>query len=150
MSTAIRSSAFSFVGALLYLSILLAVWNLSKLLRFFFSFTFFIVINFCLYVGLLQFCGVLFFFSFLFLNFNVQFFKTYYYFSTFILCLLSPLFFSLYRQSLMYINLLYLPLFNFAYLFLLSFLSTFVNFGFIAFLPTWHLALVLFSSLCFS
>ena len=49
----------------------------------------------------------------------------------------------------MYINLLYLPLFNFAYLFFLSFpLNIFVSFVFTALFPTWHLALVLFSSLC--
>ena len=51
----------------------------------------------------------------------------------------------------MYINLLHQPLLNFAYLFFLSFpLNIFVNFVFIALFPTWHLALVSFSSLCFS
>jgi len=54
----------------------------------------------------------------------------------------------------MYINLIYLPLFNFAYLFFLFFLSIplnkFVSFVFITLFPTWHLASVLFSSLCFS
>ena len=51
----------------------------------------------------------------------------------------------------MYINLLYLPLFNFAYLFFLSFpLNIFVSFIFIALFPNWHLALVLFSSLYLS
>ena len=51
----------------------------------------------------------------------------------------------------MYTNLLYLPLFNLAYLFFLSFpLTVFVSFIFIALFPTWHLALVLFSSLCFN
>ena len=53
----------------------------------------------------------------------------------------------------MYIN-LHLPLFNFAYLFFLFFLSfplnIFVSFVFTALFPTWHLALVLFSSLCFN
>ena len=49
----------------------------------------------------------------------------------------------------MYINLLYLPLFNFAYLFFLS-SQHFVSFIFIALFPNWHLVLVLFSSLCFS
>ena len=52
----------------------------------------------------------------------------------------------------MYIN-LHLPLFNFAYAFFLFFLSIplniFVSFIFFAFFPNWHLALVLFSSLCF-
>ena len=67
------------------------------------------------------------------------------------LCLLSPLLFSPCSQSLMYINILHLLLFNFAYLFFLSFpLNIFVSFVFIALFPTWHLALVLFSSLCFS
>ena len=54
----------------------------------------------------------------------------------------------------MYINLLHLPLGNFACLFFLFFLSfplnIFVSFVFIALFPIWHLALVLFSSLCFS
>ena len=50
----------------------------------------------------------------------------------------------------MYIN-LHLPLFNFAYLFLLSFpLNIFVSFVFIVVFSTWHLPLVLFFSLCFS
>ena len=54
----------------------------------------------------------------------------------------------------MYTNLLHLPLFNFAYLFFLFFLSfplnIFVSLIFIALYPNWHLGLVLFSSLCFS
>ena len=52
----------------------------------------------------------------------------------------------------MYINLHPpLSLFNVAYLFLLSFpLKILVSFVFIASFPTWHLAFVLFSSLCFS
>ena len=51
---------------------------------------------------------------------------------------------------------LYLPVFNFIYLFFLFFfflsfpLNLFVSFIFIALFPNWHLALVLFSSLCFS
>ena len=50
----------------------------------------------------------------------------------------------------MYIN-LHLPLFNFAYLFFLSFpLNIFVSFIFSALFPSWHLALILFSALCFS
>ena len=52
----------------------------------------------------------------------------------------------------MYIN-LHLPLFNFVYLVFLFFLSfplnVFVSFIFIVIFPNWHLALVLFSSLCF-
>ena len=55
---------------------------------------------------------------------------------------------------LIYINLIYLLLFNFACLFFLFFLSfslnIFVSFIFIALYPNWHLGLVLFSSLCFS
>ena len=52
----------------------------------------------------------------------------------------------------MYINLLYLPLFNFAYLFFLSSLSSkhICYFIFGALFPNWHLVLVLFFSLCFS
>ena len=54
----------------------------------------------------------------------------------------------------MYINLLHLPLFNFAYLFFLFFLSfplnIFVSLTFIALYPKLHLTLVLFSSLWFS
>ena len=54
----------------------------------------------------------------------------------------------------MYINLLYLPLFNFAYLFFHFFLcfplNIFVSFIFITLSPNWHLALVLFSILCFN
>ena len=50
----------------------------------------------------------------------------------------------------MYINHLYLPLFNFVYIFFLFFLSFLLNilvsFNFIALFPTWHLALVLLSS----
>ena len=50
----------------------------------------------------------------------------------------------------MYINHLYLPLFNFVYIFFLFFLSfplnILVSFNFIALFPTWHLALVLLSS----
>ena len=52
----------------------------------------------------------------------------------------------------MYINFLHLPLFNFAYVFfpfVLSFpLNIFVRFVLIALFSTWHLDLVLFSSLC--
>ena len=62
------------------------------------------------------------------------------------LTLLSPL-----QLILMYINLLYLPLFNFAYLFFLFFpLNIFVSFIFAALFPSWHLVFVLFSSLGFS
>ena len=66
------------------------------------------------------------------------------------LCLLFLLLFS--PAVNLYINLLHLPLFNCAYLFFLSFLplNIFVSFVFIALFPTWHLGLVLFSSLCLS
>ena len=51
----------------------------------------------------------------------------------------------------MYINLFYLPTFNFAYLFFLSFpLNIFVSFIFIALFPNWHLALLLLSSCAFT
>ena len=66
-------------------------------------------------------------------------------------CLLLLLFFSHCSQSLIYINLLYLPLWNFAYLFFLSFLlNIFISFIFTTLFPNWHLALVLFSSLYFT
>ena len=97
-------------------------------------------------------CFVSFFFS-LFYNFN--FFKPTIFFLHLFLCLPSLLFFSPYSSSLMYINLLHLPLFNFAYLFFLSFLSfissqhicEFCFHCFITQLAPW---LVLFSSLCFN
>ena len=51
----------------------------------------------------------------------------------------------------MHINLLHLPLFNFAYLVFLSFLlNVLVSFIFIAFFHSWHLSIVLFSSLWIS
>ena len=51
----------------------------------------------------------------------------------------------------MCLNLLHLPLFNFAYLFFLSFpVNLFLSFIFTASFPNWHLALVLLSSLCIS
>ena len=49
------------------------------------------------------------------------------------------------------INLLNLHLFNFAYLLFLSLhLNIFVSFVFITLFPSWHLGLILFSSLCFA
>ena len=113
----------------------------------------------------LQFCGVFLFspfllsssifFSFLFfmiLSFN--FLKTVIFFLPLFLCLPFLLCFPPCSYSLMYVNPLHLPLFNFAYLFFLVFLSfplnIFVSFIFIALFPTWHLALVSFSSLCLS
>ena len=70
---------FPLSAPLLQLSILLALWNLIKLLRFLFSFILFfsqshflLLHNLCLYVRLLQFRGVFLFFSlfktFIFLN----------------------------------------------------------------------------------
>ena len=91
-------------------------------------------------------CFPFFFFSF----FLILIFKNYY-FSTFIPLFAFPTVLFPYSYSLMYINLLYLSLSNLAYLFFLSFLSSFkifVTFIFTALFPNWHLALVLFSSLC--
>ena len=114
---------------------------------------FIVVINLCLYVGLLQFYGVFFSFflffllPFSFLFFIILIFKSIIFFLHLFLCLPLLLFFSLCSYSLMYINLLHLPLFKFAYLFFLSFpLNIFVSSIFIALFPNWHLALVLFSS----
>ena len=91
------------------------------------------------------------FLFFIILTFN--FFKPIIFFLHIFLCLPFLLFFSPCSSSLMYIN-LHLPLFNFAYLFFLFFLSfplnILVHFAFITLFPTWHLALVLFSSLCLS
>ena len=106
-----------------------------------------VVINLCLYVGLLQFCGVsLFFLSF----FNFTILNLLLFFFTFIPLFAFPtVLFPM--QLILYIHLLHLRLFNFPYLFFLSFpLYIFVSFVFIALLP--HLApcLILFSSLCFS
>ena len=113
-------------------------WAFAVLWSFFFLFPFFFLLPCC------------FFFS-LFYNFNFQFLKTYYIFSTFIPLFAFPtvlfpvqLIFNVYKSSST-------PLFNFTYLFFLSFpLNVFVNFVFIALFPTWHLPLVLFSSLCFN
>ena len=123
-----------------------------------YSVTLFIVAkNLCLHIGLLQFCGVFhsffpfsfFFLFFLFYTFN--FLKPIIFFLHLFLCLPFLLFISPCSYCLMYINLLHLPLFNFVYSFFLSFpLNIFVMFIFIALFPTWHLALVLFSSLCVS
>jgi len=87
--------------------------------------------------------------SFIFLLKN---FKIYYYFSTFIPLFAFPtVLFPLQLIYNVYINLLHLPQFDFAYLLFLSFrLNIFVSFIFIVLFPNWHLTLVLFSSLCFS
>jgi len=99
------------------------------------------------------FCGVSLFFFFLppfssfFTVLIFNFFNLLYFFLHLFLCLPFLLSFSPCSQPLMYINLLYLPLSNFAYLFFLSFpLKIFVRFVFIALFPTWQLALALFSS----
>ena len=130
--------------------------------------TFIAVINLCLYVGLLQFWSVFlcfpfffllpFFFFYLFIILIYNLYKSIMFFLHLILCLPFLLFFSPCSSSLMYIDLLHLPLLNWACLFFLffflSFLSfpfnIFVSFVFIALFPTWHLASVLFSNLCFS
>ena len=85
---------------------------------------------------------IVFFFSlFLILLFNLLLF-----FLHLFLCLLFLLYFSPCSESLTYINLLYLPLFNLAYLFFLSFLfllsSQHISFSFVALSPSWRLALV--------
>ena len=106
--------------------------------------------NLCLYVVLLQFCGVFLFsspiffsffllpfFSFLFYNFN--FLNLVYFLYTF-LCLPSLLFLFPCSSSLKYIKLLHLPLFSFAYVFFLAFpLNIFVSFVFMALFPIWNL-----------
>ena len=78
---------------LIQLSILLALRNLIKFLRFFFfSVTYFIVvINHWLYVGLLQFCGLFFLF---FIIFIFNFLNLFLFFLHLFLCLLFLLFFS--------------------------------------------------------
>ena len=86
-----------------------------------------------------------------FLSFIIVIFKPILFFLHVFLCLPFLVFFSHCSQSLMYINLLHLPLSNFACLFFLSFpLNIFVTLVFIALFPTWYIALVFFSSLCFS
>jgi len=118
--------------------------------------------NLCLYIGLLQFGGLflsfpfflsssIFFLFSLILIFN--FLNLLYFFLHLFLHLPFLLFFSPCNQSLTYINLLHLPLtlrvYSF-YIFFLSFpLNILADFVFIAIFPTWHLALVLFCSLCF-
>lgn len=80
--------------------------------------------DFCLYIGLLWFCG---FFLFLKKNLNVLLISFYIY-SAFLLFLF---FFSCYSYSLIYVNSLYLALFNFFLLF-----YTFLFF--LPFLPFLH------------
>ena len=132
---------------------------------------FIVVINLCIYLGLLQICGdspplCFFFFCFsfffcLFVCFSFLFFK--FKFFNFLNLLLFSLhlflsfffllFFAPCNYSLLYIN-LHLPLSNFAYIFFIFFLSfpinILVSFIFIALCLSWHLALFLLSSLCFS
>ena len=112
-----------------------------------FSHTFYCCLNVCLHVGLLLFCGVFlisFFHSsafflpfFFFITLILNILKPSIFFLHLFLCLSFLLFFSPCSLYLVYINLLHLPLFNFAYQFLLSFLS---------FLSSQHM-LVLFSLL---
>jgi len=92
---------------------------------FFSSVTFFIVdINLCLYIGLLQLYGVFLFFFFSLSLFLILVFNfSIYYFYTFIPLFAFPvilfplqLIFNVYKS--------YIPLFNFAYLFFLSLLSS--------------------------
>ena len=118
------------------------------------------VINICLYTGLLQFCGVFLFYIFflsssifspLFYNFN---FFNQLYFPTFIPLFAFPiLLFHLKLIFNVYVFFIYLYLTMHSYSFFLFFLSfplnMFVSFLLIALFPTWQLALVLLSSLCF-
>ena len=102
---------FHVFSSLLQLSILLALRNPIKLLNFFFFFLSYIF--YCCHKPL-PLCwafAVLWSFS-LFKIFKIY----YYYFLDLFLCLLFLLFFSPCSYSLMHINLLYLPLFNFVYL----------------------------------
>jgi len=122
---------------------------------------FLVVINLCLYVGLLHFCGVFLFFPFFFLLFSFfiilifTFLNLLYFFYIYsFICLLYysfPLAVNLYCIEIFFIY-LYLNLhIYYFFLFLLSFpLNISVSFVFIALFPPWHLALALFSSLCFS
>ena len=104
-----------------------------------------VVINLCLYVGLLQFCGVFifsplfsfFFFFFITLMFN---FLTYYIFSTLIPLFAFPTVLFPLQLNFNEYKSVCLPLFNFAYLFFLSFsfsslLSTYLLILFHCFIP---------------
>ena len=79
-----------------------------------------------------------------------------YYFSAFIPLFTFPtVLFPLQLIFNIYVNLLYLILFNFEFLLFIFFLSSlfltiFVSFAFIALFTNWYLHLILFSSLCFS
>ena len=98
-----------------------------------------------IYLSLHQPFAVLRVFSLFLINFLI------YYFYNILFCLLF-LFFSCCSYSCIYVNLLYLPLCNFFFFFL--FLCSFspcllICFAIISFFPSWHIALILFSSLCF-
>ena len=84
------------------------------------------VTNLCLFIGLLQFYGFFFpffhFFSFLYFII-LMFLNQLYFLYICSLRLYFLLFFPPCSYSLMYVNLLQLPLFNFAYLSILTFLS---------------------------
>ena len=103
---------------------------------------------------MLAFCSFEGFFPCLFFFYYYFFFKKDYFSHTFF-CLIF-LFFSCCSYSSIYVNLLYLSAFNFAFLFFLYFLfSLFPSmlislFSFVALFPSWHISLVLFSIVCFS
>ena len=109
------------------------------------------VINFCLYVGLLQFCRVFLFllllFYFLILIYKI--FKLLLFLILLFICFLFLLFFPPCSSSLIYVNLIYFYFTLHFYSFFL-FLTKFVSFVFVALFPSWYFDLVLFSSLCFS
>ena len=87
--------------------------------------------------------GFFFFYSFL-ISKNLLFFYIDYF--------VAFLIFSCHIYSLIYTNLLYLPLTLLFYSFFLFFFSPCLSvcFAFIALFPSWHTALALFSSLCFN
>ena len=94
-----------------------------------YSVTLSIVINLCLYIELLSsvefsFFPLFSFFFHFFLFYNFNFLKSIIFFLHSFLHLPFILFFTPCSWSLVYINLLHLPLFNLTYLFFLSFLSS--------------------------
>ena len=152
-------SSVTFFIVVINLWLYIGHWQLYgiQLSFFFFSVTFFIVINLCLYVGILQFCGVSLslslYFLFSFSNFNFKkliiSFLYIYSFVCFSYCSFPlQLIFKIYKSSLS--TSITFHIYSF-FLFFLSFpLNIFVSFIFIALFPNWHLALILFSSSCFS
>ena len=104
---------------------------LFKFLKIFLIIIFISFIYFCLYIGLLRFCG----------DFFVLF-----------AWLFSLLFFSCCSYYLIYLNLFYILLFNFAFLlFSFLFISPCLSVCFVLFalFPSWQSGFVLFSGLCF-